>query len=189
MSITLDGSFHCIKACLQSMLSKPERQHHYAGGRRSSAWRQPQSAQHDGEERTHRAHACARERTREDGIRVNCVSPGSINTTRPAHRSTRSDVQTYNSAGTQGRIGRNRRCGALLVRPRRRLHHRSDHTRERRRFYFCVAKNCRSVKPPGSEFCARRSTSIVAVLRRHARREAARTFSICTDLHCFRMIG
>ena len=28
-----------------------------------------------------------------DGIRVNCVSPGSINTTRPAHRSIRTDAK------------------------------------------------------------------------------------------------
>ena len=41
-------------------------------------------------------------RSREDGIRVNCVSPGRINTTRPAHRSARVDPKGKIPLGREG---------------------------------------------------------------------------------------
>lgn len=102
MSITLDGSFHCIKACLPSMLAN----HHgniitlagdsvLVGGNRKSHNTTAKSGL------VGLTRALAKELAPE-GIRVNCVSPGSINTERPAHRSARADPK-----GTipLGRIG------------------------------------------------------------------------------------
>ncbi len=91
MSITLDGSFHCMKACLPSMIA--------AGGGNivcltgdnvllGGVRKVHNSAAKAG--LTGMTHALAKE-LGEHGIRVNCVSPGQINTTRPAHRSARAD--------------------------------------------------------------------------------------------------
>src|SRR5258706_2234232 len=87
MSITLDGSFHCIKACLPSMLAKRGGNIVTLGG---------DAVLLGGNRKSHNTtaknglvgltRALAKELA-EDGLRVNCGSPGSINTTRPAHPS------------------------------------------------------------------------------------------------------
>jgi 3-oxoacyl-[acyl-carrier protein] reductase len=91
LSISLDGSFHCIKACLPSMIA--------AGGGSIVALtgsnvltgaigKVHSSAAKSG--LTGMIRALARE-LGQQGIRANCVSPGMINTTRPDHRSPRRD--------------------------------------------------------------------------------------------------
>lgn len=91
MSITLDGSFHCIKACLPSMLKNGGGNIVTLAGDNAlmgAVRKVHSSAAKSGIVGLTRA--LARELAA-DGIRVNCVSPGQINTTRPAHRSVRSD--------------------------------------------------------------------------------------------------
>jgi 3-oxoacyl-[acyl-carrier protein] reductase len=91
LSISLDGSFHCIKACLPSMIA--------AGGGNIIALtgsnvltgaigKVHSSAAKSG--LTGMIRALARE-VGQHGIRANCVSPGIIDTTRPGHRSPRRD--------------------------------------------------------------------------------------------------
>jgi 3-oxoacyl-[acyl-carrier protein] reductase len=93
LSISLDGSFHCIKACLPSMIAN--------GGGNIVALtgsnvlvggigKVHSSAAKSG--LTGMIRALARE-VGQHGIRANCVSPGSINTTRPSHRSARRDAK------------------------------------------------------------------------------------------------
>jgi 3-oxoacyl-[acyl-carrier protein] reductase len=93
MSITLDGSFHCIKACLPSMIEA-------RGG--SIITLAGDNALMGAVRKAHSStaknglvgltRALSRELA-ENGIRVNCVSPGNINTTRPAHRSPRANAK------------------------------------------------------------------------------------------------
>ena len=132
MSISLDGSFHCIKACLPSMIK--------AGGGNiitlagDTALSGAVGKVHSSAAKSGLAgmtRALARELA-QHGIRVNCVSPGHINTIRPAHRSPRRDPRQPHPARTPRRAGGNRRDRPLSLRPRRGLHHRPDHTRQRR---------------------------------------------------------
>jgi len=102
MAISLDGSFHCIKACLPSMI---------AAGRGSivaltgdtaltgAAGKVHSSAAKSG--LTGMMRALAREVGRH-GIRANCVSPGHIDTTRPAHRSARPSARDLIPLGRWG---------------------------------------------------------------------------------------
>lgn len=93
LSISLDGSFHCIKACLPSMLAS-------GGGNivaltgsnvlTGAVGKVHSSAAKSG--LTGMIRALARE-LGPQGIRANCVSPGAINTTRPSHRSPRRDMK------------------------------------------------------------------------------------------------
>jgi len=91
LSISLDGSFHCIKACLPSMIA--------AGGGSivaltgsnvltGAVGKVHSSAAKSG--LTGMIRALARE-LGQHGIRANCVSPGMINTTRPDYRAPRRD--------------------------------------------------------------------------------------------------
>ena len=91
MSITLDGSFHCIKACLPSMIAANGGNIITLAGDTAltgAVRKAHSSAAKNGLVGLTRA--LSRELA-ENGIRVNCVSPGNINTTRPAHRSPRAD--------------------------------------------------------------------------------------------------
>lgn len=93
LSISLDGSFHCIKACLPSMIEA-------SGGNivaltgsnvlAGAVGKVHSSAAKAG--LTGMIRALARE-VGQHGIRANCVSPGIINTTRPSHRSARSNAK------------------------------------------------------------------------------------------------
>lgn len=94
LSISLDGSFHCIKACLPSMIAASSGNiialtgsNVLAGG----VGKVHSSAAKSG--LTGMIRALARE-VGQHGIRANCVSPGSINTTRPSHRSARRDAKS-----------------------------------------------------------------------------------------------
>ena len=93
LSISLDGSFHCVKACLPAMIA--------AGGGNivaltgsnvltGAVGKVHSSAAKSG--LTGMIRALARE-LGEHGIRANCLSPGMIDTTRPAHRSPRRNVK------------------------------------------------------------------------------------------------
>jgi 3-oxoacyl-[acyl-carrier protein] reductase len=102
MSITLDGSFHCIKAVLPSMIE---------GGGGNIVTLAGDSTLLGAVRKAHNSTAknglvgltrvLAKELA-EHGIRVNCVSPGNINTTRPAHRSARADPKGVIPLGRWG---------------------------------------------------------------------------------------
>ena len=93
LSISLDGSFHCIKACLPSMIAS-------GGGNivaltgsnvlTGAVGKVHSSAAKSG--LTGMIRALARE-VGPQRIRANCVSPGIINTSRPGHRSPRRDAK------------------------------------------------------------------------------------------------
>jgi len=93
LSISLDCSFHCIKACLPSMIAS-------GGGSivaltgsnvlTGAVGKVHSSAAKSG--LTGMIRALARE-VGPQGIRANCVSPGIINTSRPGHRSPRRDAK------------------------------------------------------------------------------------------------
>jgi len=102
LSISLDGSFHCIKACLPSMI---------AAGRGSIVALTGDSALTGAIGKVHSSAAksgltgMVRALARElgpHGIRANCVSPGHIDTSRPAHRSTRPSAQGLIPLGRWG---------------------------------------------------------------------------------------
>lgn len=102
MGITLDGSFHCIKACLPSMIRSGGGSIVTLGGDTAlsgAIGKVHNSAAKAGQMGMVRA--LARE-LGEHGIRVNCVSPGHINTARPAHRSARPQPQGLIPLGRWG---------------------------------------------------------------------------------------
>ena len=93
LSISLDGSFHCIKACLPSMLKTGSGNIVALTGSNvltGAVGKVHSSAAKNG--LTGMIRALARE-LGEQGIRANCVSPGIINTTRPSHRSPRRNAK------------------------------------------------------------------------------------------------
>jgi 3-oxoacyl-[acyl-carrier protein] reductase len=93
LSISLDGSFHCIKACLPAMIAAGEGNIIALTGSNvltGAIGKVHSSAAKSG--LTGMIRALARE-VGPLGVRANCVSPGMINTTRPSHRSPRRDVK------------------------------------------------------------------------------------------------
>jgi len=102
LAISLDGAFHCTKACLPAMIAAGGGSIVTLGGMHSLAGAK------------HRVHGSAAKSgllgmTRalaldlaEYGIRVNCVSPGYIETVRPAHRSVRADPKDLIPLGRRG---------------------------------------------------------------------------------------
>ena len=117
MSITLDGAFHCIKACLPSMLANKRGNIITLGG---------DAVLLGGNRKAHNTtaknglvgltRALAKELAA-DGIRVNCVSPGSINTERPAHRSARVDPKGKIPLGRYGESEEIAACVRFLCGP------------------------------------------------------------------------
>ncbi len=86
MSISLDGSFHCIKAVLPSMIESGGGNIVTLGGDNAlsgAIGKASSSAAKNGLVGLTRSLA---KELAEYNIRVNCVSPGNMNTTRPAYR-------------------------------------------------------------------------------------------------------
>jgi 3-oxoacyl-[acyl-carrier protein] reductase len=91
IDISLNGSFHCIKACLPSMMANKSGNIIALTG--SNVLTGSSGKTHSGAAKaglTGMIKALARE-VGPYGIRANCVSPGIINTSRPSHRSPRRD--------------------------------------------------------------------------------------------------
>lgn len=102
MALTLDGSFHCIKACLPSMRAAGGGHIVTLGG--DSALTGAATKVHSSAAKCGligMTRALARDLA-EYNIRVNCVSPGHINTTRPAHRPARPDARGLIPLGRWG---------------------------------------------------------------------------------------
>jgi 3-oxoacyl-[acyl-carrier protein] reductase len=95
MSLTLDGSFHCIKAVLPAMRAAGGGNIVTLGGDSAlvgTATKVHSSAAKCG--LIGMTRALARDLA-EYGIRVNCVSPGHIDTARAAHRAPRPDAVSH----------------------------------------------------------------------------------------------
>jgi 3-oxoacyl-[acyl-carrier protein] reductase len=104
MAITLDGSFHCIKAALPAMMAAGAGNIIALTGDSAlvgTAGKVQSSAAKCG--LTGMVRALARE-VGEHGIRVNCVSPGYFNTPRPAQRSARPDAKGLIPLGRWGEV-------------------------------------------------------------------------------------
>ena len=92
ISVTLDGSFHCAKACLPHMIKAGGGAIVTLGG--MSALSGAKRRVH-GSVGKHGLYGMTRALAKELGehkIRVNCVAPGQMNTPRPAGRSARPDT-------------------------------------------------------------------------------------------------
>lgn len=102
LSISLDGSFHCIKASLPAMIKAGAGNIITLTGDTAlggAAGKVHSSAAKNG--LVGMTRALARE-LGHHGIRVNCVSPGYINTPRPAHRSERPQAKGLIPLGRWG---------------------------------------------------------------------------------------
>jgi 3-oxoacyl-[acyl-carrier protein] reductase len=92
LSITLDGSFHCVKACLAGMIDAGGGSIVTIGG--MTALSGAKNRVH-GSVGKHGLYGMTRALARElgeYGIRVNCVAPGQMNTARGPNRSARPDA-------------------------------------------------------------------------------------------------
>lgn len=111
MGISLDGSFHCIKAVLPGMLAAGSGNIITLAG--DTAFNGAVGKVHSSAGKSGLAgmtRALARE-LGPQGIRVNCVSPGHINTVRPAHRAAR---PAAGSAIPLGRYGESAEIAATV---------------------------------------------------------------------------
>jgi 3-oxoacyl-[acyl-carrier protein] reductase len=111
MGISLDGSFHCIKAVLPGMLAAGSGNIITLAG--DTAFNGAVGKVHSSAGKSGLAgmtRALARE-LGPQGIRVNCVSPGHINTVRPAHRAAR---PAAGSAIPLGRYGESSEIAATV---------------------------------------------------------------------------
>jgi 3-oxoacyl-[acyl-carrier protein] reductase len=105
MSLSLDGSFHCIKACLPSMIGAGSGSIVALAGDTAllgAVGKAHSSAAKNALVGLMRALA---KELAGHGIRANCVSPGHVDTTRPAHRSTRPDPRGLIPLGRWGDPG------------------------------------------------------------------------------------
>lgn len=103
MALTLDGSFHCIQACLPSMRAAGGGHIVTLGG--DSALLGAPTKVHSSAAKCGligMTRALARDLA-EYGIRVNCVSPGHIDTPRPPHRPPRPPAEGLIPLGRYGR--------------------------------------------------------------------------------------
>ncbi len=111
MGISLDGAFHCIKAVLPGMLAAGSGNIITLAG--DTAFNGAVGKVHSSAGKSGLAgmtRALARE-LGPQGIRVNCVSPGHINTVRPAHRAAR---PAAGSAIPLGRYGESSEIAATV---------------------------------------------------------------------------
>jgi 3-oxoacyl-[acyl-carrier protein] reductase len=102
MSISLDGSFHCMKAVLPDMIAAGSGNIITLGG--DTALNGAVGKVHSSAAKSGLAgmmRALARE-LGPKGIRVNCVSPGHFDTTRPAHRTARPAIHDNIPLGRLG---------------------------------------------------------------------------------------
>ena len=128
LGVTLDGAFHCAKACLPYLKASGAGAIVNIGG----------LSAHTGSK--HRAHVTAAKLglvgfTRglahdlaEHRVTVNLVAPGTIDTPRDRRgREARASSDQQHADRPARRARRSRRDGALPLRPRRALRHRADH--------------------------------------------------------------
>jgi len=102
MALSLDGSFHCIKACLPGMIARARGIIVTLAG--DTALSGAVGKVHSSAAKSGLAgmtRALARELA-PHGIRANCVSPGSIATSRPAYRAPRHDPKGRIPIGREG---------------------------------------------------------------------------------------
>ena len=103
MSITLDGSFHCIKACLPSMMENRDGNIVTLGGDAVLLGNNRKAHNTTAKNGLIGLTRALAHELAEYEIRVNCVSPGSIDTTRPGHRSERTPAKGTIPLGRWGR--------------------------------------------------------------------------------------
>ena len=131
LDVTLDGAFHCVKACLPALRKSGAGTIVNIGGL---------SAHTGAKDRAHVVTAKAgivgftralAHDLASDGITVNCVVPGLIGTPRPKDRPEPAHHLTHQTiTGARGRPEDIAADGAVPVQPRRALHHRAGDPRQ-----------------------------------------------------------
>jgi len=91
-AVTLDGSFHCAKACLPHMIKAGGGAMVTIGGMTALSGAKRRVHGSVGKFGLYGMTRALAKELGEHGIRVNCVAPGQMNTTRAAERSVRPDV-------------------------------------------------------------------------------------------------
>ena len=94
ISITLDGSFHCVKACLPHMIKAGGGAIVTLGGMTALSGAKRRVHGSVGKFGLYGMTRALAKELGEHKIRVNCVSPGQMNTTRAADRTVRPDVSS-----------------------------------------------------------------------------------------------
>jgi 3-oxoacyl-[acyl-carrier protein] reductase len=91
-AVTLDGSFHCVKACLPHLIKAGGGAIVTIGGMTALSGAKRRVHGSVGKFGLYGMTRALAKELGEHGIRVNCVAPGQMNTTRAADRSARPDV-------------------------------------------------------------------------------------------------